>query len=404
MLDVQECPQADVAICALVADVLERLAGGHWGDPTLLEVWDTGAVGRIALGDDPRRATRPSSATPTTCASSGGRPRTARGGRALAASCPGRRPLRPLGRSKRAAGGGNDSPTRTACRGGSWRPSARPLRGTGSRPSIENWPIAWRPEGCSPALSDFVLLTCEHGGNRVPAEFARLFRGQRKLLDSHRGYDPGALELARTCARRLNVPLHFATVTRLLVELNRSPKHPAQFSIATKLLSAADRESLFVKHYYPYRNRVEAEVETAVGARPARDSRLLPHVHAASSTETLRRADIGLFYDPRRPGEAAFCALFKQSLASRRPDLTIRKNYPYLGKTDGFTTTLRKKWNDGRLFGNRTRGEPALALGRPPQLASLAAGCGGGSRGFDRGLLCNDVTFRAGFIWGILGH
>jgi predicted N-formylglutamate amidohydrolase len=199
-------------------------------------------------------------------------------------------------------------------------------------------------------LSDFVLLTCEHGGNRVPAEFARLFRGQRQLLDSHRGYDPGALELARTCARRLNVPLHSATVTRLLVELNRSPNHPAQFSIATKGLSAADRESLFAKHYYPYRNRVEAEVETAVGR-----GRRVIHVSFHTFTPVLdgdvRRAEVGLLYDPRRPGEAAFSAVFKQSLASRRPELTIRKNYPYLGKTDGFTTTLRKKWNDAVYLG-----------------------------------------------------
>ena len=49
VLDVQECPQADVAICALVADVLERLAGGNWGDPTLLEVWDTDPLADLLL-------------------------------------------------------------------------------------------------------------------------------------------------------------------------------------------------------------------------------------------------------------------------------------------------------------------------------------------------------------------
>jgi len=49
VLDVQECPQADVAICALVADVLERLAGGNWGDPTLLQVWDTEPLADLLL-------------------------------------------------------------------------------------------------------------------------------------------------------------------------------------------------------------------------------------------------------------------------------------------------------------------------------------------------------------------
>jgi glutamate---cysteine ligase / carboxylate-amine ligase len=41
VLDVQECPQADVAICALIADVLEGLSAGRWGDPARLELWDT---------------------------------------------------------------------------------------------------------------------------------------------------------------------------------------------------------------------------------------------------------------------------------------------------------------------------------------------------------------------------
>ena len=36
-------------------------------------------------------------------------------------------------------------------------------------------------------------LTCEHGGNRIPREYAHLFRGARAVLASHRGWDPGAL-------------------------------------------------------------------------------------------------------------------------------------------------------------------------------------------------------------------
>jgi len=41
VLDVQECPQADIAICALVADVLQALVEGRWGDPLRLESWCT---------------------------------------------------------------------------------------------------------------------------------------------------------------------------------------------------------------------------------------------------------------------------------------------------------------------------------------------------------------------------
>ena len=50
---------------------------------------------------------------------------------------------------------------------------------------------------------DAFLITCEHGGNRIPAPYRRLFRGQRALLDSHRGYDPGALVMAKALASGL---------------------------------------------------------------------------------------------------------------------------------------------------------------------------------------------------------
>jgi predicted N-formylglutamate amidohydrolase len=199
-------------------------------------------------------------------------------------------------------------------------------------------------------LSDFVVLTCEHGGNCVPAEFSRLFRGHRHLLNSHRGYDPGALELARACARRLKLPLHFATVTRLLVELNRSPGHPSLFSVASRVLSAPERRALLDKHYVPYRERVEAQVARAV-AEGQRVVHLSVHTFTPELDGVIRRADVGLLYDPRRQREAAFCDLFKQILNAKDGELTIRKNYPYLGKSDGFTTSLRKKWDDTVYLG-----------------------------------------------------
>jgi glutamate---cysteine ligase / carboxylate-amine ligase len=49
VLDVQECPQADVAICALIADVLESLAEGRWNDPAGLETRDTGPLYELLL-------------------------------------------------------------------------------------------------------------------------------------------------------------------------------------------------------------------------------------------------------------------------------------------------------------------------------------------------------------------
>ena len=45
------------------------------------------------------------------------------------------------------------------------------------------------------------LITCEHGGNRVPSPYLRLFDGNRRVLRSDRAFDPGSLPLATRFAR-----------------------------------------------------------------------------------------------------------------------------------------------------------------------------------------------------------
>ena len=76
---------------------------------------------------------------------------------------------------------------------------------------------------------DTFIITCEHGGNRIPAPYRRLFRERRALLLCHRGYDPGSLVMAKALARACRAPLVASTVSRLLIDLNRSIGHPHCF-------------------------------------------------------------------------------------------------------------------------------------------------------------------------------
>ena len=46
---------------------------------------------------------------------------------------------------------------------------------------------------CGGPASPCLVITCEHGGNRIPAPYRTCFAAVRRLPDSHRGYDPGAL-------------------------------------------------------------------------------------------------------------------------------------------------------------------------------------------------------------------
>lgn len=195
-----------------------------------------------------------------------------------------------------------------------------------------------------------MLLTCEHGGNRVPVRYRPLFRGQQRLLGSHRGYDIGALDAARFLRRRLGAPLISATVTRLVVDLNRSIGHPRLFSAPTRALPAAERERIIARHYRPYRDEVRDWISEADSRAP-----LVLHLSVHSFTPKLdgvrRNADVGLLYDPGRAGEARLTRDWRRNFLAAAPDLRVRCNYPYRGVSDGFIPALRREFPGSRYVG-----------------------------------------------------
>jgi len=162
-------------------------------------------------------------------------------------------------------------------------------------------------------------------------------------LDSHRGYDPGALVMARSLAGALKAPLVASTVSRLLIDLNRSIGHPQLFSAATRGVPAKLRARIVEQHYWPYRAEVERLVRQSV-SRGRRVIHISSHSFTAELNGKVRRADVGLLYDPGRPGEAELCARWKASLAAFAPQLQVRRNYPYAGKADGLTSHLRLRF------------------------------------------------------------
>ncbi|MBL8897759.1 MAG: N-formylglutamate amidohydrolase [Planctomycetes bacterium] len=194
-----------------------------------------------------------------------------------------------------------------------------------------------------------LVLSCEHGGNRVPARYARHFEAPAAVLASHRGWDPGALPLARRLARALRAPLVATTVTRLLVDCNRSPHHRKLHS-AFAHLDAEARRALLAEHYEPHRARVAAAIE----AELARGARVL-HVAVHSFTPVLegvtRNADLGLLFDPRRALEAEIARVLQGALRAHMPELRVRRNYPYLGRSDGLPTALRRRFVASRYAG-----------------------------------------------------
>ena len=215
-----------------------------------------------------------------------------------------------------------------------------------------------------------LLITCEHGGNKIPPQYRPLFANMRPALQSHRGYDPGALALARDLAKAFDAELVYSTTSRLLVELNRSHSHKQLLSEATRDLPPAERERLLQRYYWPYRNWVEAQVAAAIDA----GERAL-HVSSHSFTPKLggevRRADIGLLYDPARRSERDLCLTWQREIRAAAPALVVRRNYPYRGSADGLTTHLRRRHPDGRYTGIEIEVNQKHTLGEMNQWREL---------------------------------
>lgn len=195
-----------------------------------------------------------------------------------------------------------------------------------------------------------LIVTCEHGGNQVPASYEVHFRKHGELLDSHRGYDPGALPLADAIARRFDAHLIYSEITRLLVDLNRSPRNARVFSPITAKLDDGLKLILLHRYHRPHRTLVEQTI-----GRLIEHGATVLHLGVHSFTPVLdgvtRNADIGLLYDPARTREADFCERWRRVMREADPDARVRMNYPYLGKADGLTTTLRRTFPAVKYLG-----------------------------------------------------
>lgn len=188
-----------------------------------------------------------------------------------------------------------------------------------------------------------LVFSCEHGGNTIPQAYQHLFLNATAALNSHRGIDYGSLDLYNFC-RPLSDFSRFNTVSRLLIELNRSKHHSNLFSEFTTSLNEQDKSRLITGIYDAYRNEIENEILKFIRA-----GLKVLHISFHSFTPILnneiRNADIGILYDPSRNSEKIISSKLKQNLAADLSDFNIRFNYPYLGNADGFTTFLRKKFH-----------------------------------------------------------
>jgi predicted N-formylglutamate amidohydrolase len=224
--------------------------------------------------------------------------------------------------------------------------------------------------------SPVFLVTCEHGGNRVPIAYQDLFRKAGPALASHRGWDAGTVALARDLARDLGgmgpdesvTSPRIATVTRLLVDLNRSAHNPRVFSEWTRPLPLGERRLLLERYHTPHREAVASDVAALV-SRGHHVIHLAVHSFTPVINGRMRQVDLALLYDPARLEERTLAATWVNVLRQRFPELRVGRNQPYRGASDGLTTWLRRRHGDRRYLGIEIEVSQGLldAAGRLPR-------------------------------------
>jgi predicted N-formylglutamate amidohydrolase len=191
------------------------------------------------------------------------------------------------------------------------------------------------PDGRGP----FVLV-CDHATNWVPTSLKGLGLPDSEL-ERHIAWDPGALELAQRLSELLDAPLVHATVSRLVLDVNRDPGHPG--SIVTRsedteipgnhAISAEERARRVQSIYEPYHRVLDAVIEKSVARDPA-----LQIVSVHSFTPIYRKEQrpwhIGILHgDDTRLSQPLLELLRADS------EFCVGDNQPY-APTDGVYHTL----------------------------------------------------------------
>ena len=191
-----------------------------------------------------------------------------------------------------------------------------------------------------------VVLVCEHASNVVPEKFNNLGLSP-SVLQSHIGWDIGALAVARSLSALLDAPLIAQRVSRLVFDCNRSPD---AFDAVSELsehqtipgnvgLSPADRAERVAHYYTPFCDALSACIEQRVAVcKAGGDLPVLITIHSFTPIykDESRSAEIGILHgsDARLANEILGCA-------GEDGTFSVLRNVPY-GPDDGVTFTLER--------------------------------------------------------------
>ncbi|WP_298622255.1 N-formylglutamate amidohydrolase [uncultured Legionella sp.] len=206
-----------------------------------------------------------------------------------------------------------------------------------------------------------LIISCEHAVDTVPQPYIPLFHPFKELLNSHRGIDFGALTIAHHLKKTVPCDFIQAHTTRLLIDCNRSLKHPSCFSEITQDLPQEEKIKIINQYYLPYREQVTDLIKSKINQK-FQVWHLSIHSFTPIMNDLVRMADIGFLYNPQRSSEKILCRQWQKELRQLSPTIKVRLNYPYKGIADGFTTALRKQFDDSEYVGIEIESNQKLTL------------------------------------------
>ena len=216
-----------------------------------------------------------------------------------------------------------------------------------------------------------ILVSCEAGGERIPvwllaeAEAQELGGSEdaaprpRNDVEGRlsgagtagriRG-DAAAVHAARRLSRRWNAPLLEHEYSLGVVDVTKSLHHRQLFPPSARSWRAGVKRRLIDEIYRPYRAKLRQHLAPGL-VRGAMRIHVSVRSFPARQQGRMRRADVGLLYDPSRGDELDLCLDWIDEMYEELPMLRVRRNYPRRGTTDSITKALRAEFAGERYLG-----------------------------------------------------
>lgn len=118
-----------------------------------------------------------------------------------------------------------------------------------------------------------LIILCDHAENRLPSEYGDLGLPAGEF-QRHIAYDPGAAEVTRSLAARLDATAVLSTFSRLLIDANRGEDDPTLIMRLSDRavvpgnadVDAAERAQRIARFHAPYHAAVDQAVKRAIAA------------------------------------------------------------------------------------------------------------------------------------------